>query len=260
MQRLLYASALALGFTSPTVHAAEPVAPASRLTVGGGLAVTPDYVGGGDFRLVPLIAVDYQHASGFFASTGRGIGYQIKSGPFALSGAVGIEGGRRERDRRFGMGSDALRGMGDVKSSATANFGITYTLDNGMSLGLKSVLALSNRERGNHYQLGLQKPLLSTAVDQLGLFAMADYADAKYMQTFHGVTVAQSVRSGYRAFEASAGFQKVGVGLNWNRKLSDKWSANSTLGVFRLVGDAADSPLTQRKTAPMYGITFNYSF
>jgi outer membrane scaffolding protein for murein synthesis (MipA/OmpV family) len=42
--------------------------------------------------------------------------------------------------------------------------------------------------------------------------------------------------------------------------IDKNWTVHSVIGVSRLASDAADSPLTYRKTTPMLMTAFNYSF
>ncbi|UOD28266.1 MipA/OmpV family protein [Massilia violaceinigra] len=264
MPRLSAAAILLLSALAPAVHAQKPVAetPAgqSTMTVGLGVAVVPEYLGGDKGRAVPVIVADYQHASGFFASTSSGIGYKTKVGQVALSGALGVAGSRSDRDHGLSRGSDALRGMGEIKASVIGAFGVGYEFDGGIGVGLRAMVALSHRERGNSYELGAQAPLFKNDVYQLGVFASATYSDKKNMQAFYGVTAAQSLASGYKRYDTKAGFSHVNVGLNAQRKLNKNWSVNSMVGVVSLLGDAADSPLAKRKTAPLLAVTVNYAF
>lgn len=264
MPRLSAAAILLFSAIAPAVHAQKLVAEApagqSTMTVGAGIAVVPEYMGSDKGRAVPVLVADYQHASGFFASTASGIGYKTKVGQIALSGALGFAAARSERDHGLLKGSDALKGMGEIKSSAIGSFGVGYEFDGGIGVGLRAVVALTHRERGNSYELGAQAPLLKGEKNQVGMFVSATYSDKKNMQAFYGVTAAQSLSSGYKRYDSKAGFSRVNVGVNWNHKLSKQWSINSTAGVMTLVGDAADSPLAKRKTAPLLAVTANYSF
>lgn len=262
MQRYIGAAVISLGLFSPSAHAADAAPPATTFTVGAGVAVVPEYSGGDEYRTPVLLVLDYQHASGFFASTREGLGYKTKMGAFGMSAALSYEGYRADHKRDQRGGSDTLRGMGDIHASTVARLGVSYELDSGISFGVRAALALTNREKGNHYQFGMLAPVLRTERDKVSLFAFADYGDNKHMQTYYGVTPTQSLNTAlrYKPYMASAGFSKVGTGVNWNRKLSDKWSINSSLGVTHLVGDAADSPLTKKKTAAVYATTVNYAF
>ena len=231
----------------------------STFTVGAGLAVLPEYAGADKLRAFPVISADYQDASGFFASTSRGIGYATKLDSLTLTGSLGYDAGRSDKKQGLFSGSDALRGMGKIKGAATGNFGIGYDVGP-VSLSFGAELALSNRDRGNTYQFGASTPLLTSATDQVTAGITAKYADSKNMQTYYGVTANQSTASGYRVYKPKAGFENVGLGVNWNHVIDKTWSVNTTAGVSRMAGDAANSPLTKRKTAPILMTTVNYKF
>ncbi|WP_164558017.1 MipA/OmpV family protein [Massilia atriviolacea] len=264
MPRLSAAAILLISAIAPAVHAEALVADApagkSTMTVGLGAAVVPEYLGSDEVRALPVIVLDYQHASGFFASTVNGIGYKNKVGPVAFSAALGVAPSRSDRDHGLYKGSDALKGMGEIKASALGVFGVGYEFDGGIGVGMRAMVALSNRERGNSYEFGAQAPLLKGEANQVGMFVSATYSDKKNMQAFYGVTAAQSLASGYKRYDTKAGISRVNVGVNWNHKLNKHWSVNSTAGVVSLLGDAADSPIAKRKTAPMLAVTVNYAF
>ena len=49
----------------------------------------------------------------------------------------------------------------------------------------------------------------------------------------------------------------VGATCAW---IDKNWSTHTAVGFTHLTGDAADSPLTQRKTTPMVMTGFSYKF
>lgn len=252
-------STLALSLFILGAHGAAAAPDGATVTVNAGAAYVSDYAGSSERRVRPVIAVDYQNASGFFAGTGRGIGYVTVLDGFKLSGALAYDAGRGDSERTFGAGSDALRGMGTISGSAVASLGAGYDFGF-LQLGLNTHLALSKRERGNTLQLSASVPLLTTASDKVSLGLTAKYGDAKNNQTFYGVTAAQSARSGYRAYQAGSGFESTQLGVNWHHAIDPHWSINTLAGVTHLVGDAASSPLTKRTTAPVLVLTAGYTF
>lgn len=256
--RYLAATLLAASLAS-AAHGAEPAQPDSTFSAGIGIAVVPKYLGADEWRAMPMIDLSYANKYGLFASTRKGVGLRTGAGPLQVSAALGVAAGRRERDARRRFGSEALRGMGDIRSSTVASLGVGYDFGF-MTLGMQAELALNHRERGNRLEFALGVPLLADAMNKLDLFASLDVGDRKNMQTFYGVTAAQSARTGYRVHTPKAGVEKGGFGISWNRQLGTSWSVRSTAGAYRLVGDAAASPLTKRKTAPVLFTTLNYRF
>jgi len=238
---------------------AKPAPAGDSFTAGIGLAYVPEYAGAEKRRVVPLPLLERTYANGVFLSTHRGIGYQTKAGDFSLSAALTYDGGRKDHKENYFSGSDALKGMGEIDGSAQAVLSVGYQLGT-VGLGFSTKQNIGHREYGNTYALSASMPLYSDNTDQLSIGASASYGDNKHMQTYYGVTATQSLNSGYRQYRAKAGFENVSVGVNWNHVLDANWSVNSGLGVNRLTSDAADSPLTKRKTTPMVMTALIYKF
>jgi outer membrane protein len=248
---------------------AAPAAPATSATsaapagdsfsAGLGLAYVPEYAGSDKRRVLPLPFLERTYSNGVFISTQRGIGYEAAVGDFKLSAALGYDGGREDHKRNFASGSDDLRGMGKIDGSAQAVLSVGYQLGT-VGLNFTTKQNLGHREYGATYLLGASTPLYTSASDQVGLAAAAVYGDNKHMQTYFGVTAAQSAASGYRAYTAKAGFENLTAGVNWNHVIDGNWSVRSALGLNHLTSDAADSPLTRRKTTPMLMTAFIYKF
>ena len=254
---------LALALTTLCVFAGNSRAadaPAGdSLMVGLGAAYVPQYAGSDDSRVVPVPFLERSYANGFFIGTRRGLGYQTDVGPVNLSAALAYGGSRDERKRAFAPGSDALKGMGDIDGGMQGVLTASYQLGKvGLSLG--TTQALGKRENGSIYTLGASVPLYSGTDDQVGLSAAAVYGDNKHMRTYFGVSDAQSLRSGYRAYRAKAGFATVSAAVSWDHVIDKNWSTHTAVGFARLTGDAADSPLTKRKTTPMLMTGISYKF
>ncbi|MES2150946.1 MAG: MipA/OmpV family protein [Pseudomonadota bacterium] len=253
------AAMLSLSLLSLAAHAAPPATPDSSVTLSAGLAVASEYSGSDTLRAFPVLAADYQNRNGFFASTTRGIGYQAKLEALSVSGALGYDGGRKDKKENLFSGSDALKGMGEIDGAPVARLGLGYDLG-AVQFSAGADLALSHRERGKRYHFAASMPLLAGAGDRLSAAVSADYGDARNVQTFYGVTAAQSAASGFKAFKAKGGVEKVGLGLNWHHEFDKNWSLSSVAGLTRLTGDAANSPLSKRKTSPLLMSTVNYTF
>ncbi|MET0321398.1 MAG: MipA/OmpV family protein [Duganella sp.] len=249
---------LALVSATGTALAADGNTPEGTM-VGLGIGYVPEYAGADDNHVVGAPIVEHSFGNGFFASTRRGLGYQTSVNGFGLSAALGYGGKRDEHDRNFGAGSDDLRGMGEISGGMQAILTATYQLGNiGLSLG--TTQALTHRDNGSTYTIGASAPLYTSASDQLTFNTSAVYGDNKHERTYFGVTAAQSARSGYGAYRAGSGFESVNAGVTWNHVLTSQWSVNSAAGFSRLAGDAADSPLTRRKTTPMVFTGLIYKF
>lgn len=240
---------------------AEPkTAPAAgdSMMLGAGVAYLPEYAGADKNRVIALPFFERTFDDGFYISTLRGAGFQTTVDGVNLSAALSYGGGRKDHRSTF-SGSDALRGMGDVDGAAQAILGVSYKLG-GVGLSLSTTQNLGHRDNGASYTLGVSAPLYTSASDQVSFGASAVYGDNKHAQTYFGVTAAQSQRSGYSAYRASGGFETASASVSWNHVIDKNWSVRSAAGFTRLLNDAADSPLTRRKTTPMLMTGICYTF
>lgn len=231
-------------------------------TIGAGVALAPRYSGSDENMVVPVLALDYSMANGFYASTLRGLGYGGSAGPFSYSAALGYRAPRKE-DGKLPFGGKAskyLRGMGDVKGSATANLHLGYAIFDGLDINVHTAQALSARETGSTYGAGLTGTLVKNQSDTVTLSLGFELADKKYAQAYYGVTAQQALTSGYKVYRPKAGMYQAEVAMSWQHKLDDHWGVTGMLGATSLLRDAANSPLARRATSPTAAVYASYTF
>jgi len=69
--------------------------------------------------------------------------------------------------------------------------------------------------------------------------------------------------SGRPAYDPKGGVQSVGVTAGYMRQLTRNWGVAAFARYDRLVGDAADSPVTRAfgsRNQPAFGIALSYTF
>lgn len=233
------------------------------LTLGAGIAGAPRYAGADDYAIGPLLAIDWQFANGFYASSLRGIGYGRAVGPVYLSAALGYRGERSEKNRDGiggASGSTALHGMGDVKGGATAVFGASWEIVDGLVLEFSAEQPLGKRRNGRTAGIGLTGTLYQQGKDHVTLSLAANAGDRDYLQTYYGVTAAQSARSGYRQYRPKGGLYEVELGMTWRHMIDVRWAMTGTLGAVSLTRDAANSPITRRSRSGTGALYVTYSF
>lgn len=258
-RRALRASiALAALITPFGLQAAEG-AQAPKAVIGAGVAYTPEYSGSEDMRTRAVIFGEYNFGNGAFISTLRGIGYAHQFDSVELSAALGYRSGRKDRDTRGTAGSDYLRGMGDIDGTATLNLGAKTKIGE-LGLAAGAQIAGSGEDKGNTYTLEASYPLFAGQKDRIELSGGLRYADSKYAQNWYGVTASQSLASGFSPYRAKSGVESYGAKLTWTHAIDKNWSVRTVAGVQRLAGDAADSPIVQKKTNPVFISTVNYAF
>ena len=72
------------------------------------------------------------------------------------------------------------------------------------------------------------------------------WADSNYMESYFGVTDRQSRKSGLSRFDADAGIKRVDLEVSGLYFIDDHWVVRGEAGLGHLVGDAADSPVSQQ--------------
>ena len=233
------------------------------LTLGGGVDVGPRYSGSDKIRVSAAQVVDYSMANGFFIGTTRGIGYGNNVGNLDYSAALSYRTGRKDKDvssDSISSGSDELRGMGEIKGSAIIVPGLGYKVTDWLNLQLQAEVPVSERENGEAVHFGLSSPLYTSPTNAVMLALTGSWGSDKYMQTYYGVSAAQSAASGFARHDAGAGIYAWSMNLDWTHKLTSRWSVLASAGVTQLTGDASDSPIVHRKTSPTGSLKVTYSF
>lgn len=233
------------------------------LTLGGGVDVAPRYSGSDKSRVTAAQVVDYAMANGFFISTTRGLGYGNRVGNLDYSAALSNRAGRKDRDvssDSIASGSDYLRGMGDVKGSAVVVPGLGYRVTDWLNVQLQAEVPVSERDNGEAVHFGIASPLYTSPENSVTLALTGSWGSSKYMQTYYGVSAAQSAASGFARHDAGSGIYAYSLNLDWTHKLTSRWSLLAAAGVTQLTGEAGDSPIVQRKTSPVGSLKVTYSF
>lgn len=227
--------------------------------IGAAVLRTPRYMGADENRLRALPYFSYRWASGWFFDGLNGLGYAWSPEPGRRLGLhLGVSTEREEDD------SAALRGMGDVDREAELGGFVHQRLGNwlGGSLSVRSHLRYGAGEdhRGAQAELGLgwgtrlaQRSLMNAGLS-------ANWANQDYMQTYFGVTPAQSASSGYAAHEADGGLRDFRLTLSFIQLLSSTTTGVLMVGQTWWQGDAADSPLVRdkRNTLILTAVTYRF--
>lgn len=163
---------------------------------------------------------------------------------------------RRERVRinlslRYDPGrsesqSDQLRGMGNIKATVRTRLGLRWEPAPFWSLSLATSLDALGSGGGYTVEAGLSRTFILDARQRVTLGAGLIGAGDRYLQTWYGVTAEQSARSGYPIYEPNAGLRNVHASATWRIEVNPQWAGFASLGATRLLGAAADSPLTRQ--------------
>lgn len=260
LKKIVPGALLAL-LATPTLAAEPPQG--TTLTLGGGVGVAPRYSGSDENRVSTALVLDYSMRNGFFVSSTRGLGYGNSLGNFDYSAALSYRTGRKDHNvdsDTMSDGSDHLRGMGNVKGSALGVVGLGYKLTNWLSAQLQAEVPFSQRDNGAALHFGIVSPLYHSPKNSVTLGLTSSWGTNDYMQTYYGVSAAQSAASGFTQYYAGSGIYACSLNLDWTHNFTESWSVVADAGYTQLAGDARNSPIVQRKASPTGSLTVTYRF
>lgn len=152
-----------------------------------------------------------------------------------------LDGGRRSDD------ADATRGLPDVARTVRGRLFATYAwTDDVRVTGALSQDLLGHRG-GLIATADLGWRLFRSPGGELTAGGGVMAGNGRYMQSYFGVPVDAAPALGIPAYAPGAGLRDIHTGLGYTRLLNRHWILFSGVGIARLEGPAADSPLTRQR-------------
>lgn len=213
----------------------------------------PRYQGSDEQKVSVVPGIFLQASNGLFADPFNGIGYVFEPADKLIYGVrANIETGRSIES--------TLPGFEKIKPRLNPGVFANYAVNE--QLTLKSALraGLGDAGDGSLLNLGATYKLYNANFISVNLNASVKFGSSSYMQSYFGVTPAQSAASGLAAYQPAAGLAMAQVGLTGGFPISREIYIFSSVSVQRLMGDAANSPIVKKKTQPVAFIGSVYSF
>lgn len=224
------------------------------VNLGIGMAEMPIYPGASSHwvRPVPLANISYGNV---FAVGPNGAEVNLlhvdglRFGPI-----ISVLKGRDQND------DSRLNGLGNISPSIAAGVFAEY------QAGPFDVLA-TVRQAVTHTNYGLlgqirldyRTPVVSKGVI-FNIGPDIEFANARYNQTWFGVSQVQSAQSGLSAYSPGAGVKNYGIHAGLTVFCSEHVMVRLFGSVERLTGDDANSPIVQDKTQSLVGLGVAYHF
>jgi outer membrane protein len=221
------------------------------VSAGGGLIYGPKYPGADRYRLraLPFLAAAYGpfFLGGDPGSGGGGVGMNLlrdSAWRFGVSLTPGFGRARRESDH------PSLAGLGDIERASRANVFGGYTWRRWLSATARVSSDVEGKDQGTTVALDLNArwPVAERLFMSAG--PGVTWADKDYTMTFFGTPT----------YEAGSGWNLVRLGVGAGYRIDAHWSMGSRLSVSKLVGDAADSPITLDRTSYAAALFASYRF
>ena len=249
---------------APAVQEPQP-APKRRAdrfegAVGLILAHRPAFSGSSDRQLKPELAgflrwgrITVSGAGGFTTKAQddveRGLdALLVRRGALRVNLSLRFDPGRQESD------SGDLAGMGDVPATVRARLGLRWEPAPLWSVSLASSFDALNRVGGYMVSGSMSRSVVVGPRQRVILGASLTGAGDRYMQTWYGVTPAQSAASGYDVYDAPEGLRDLSLSATWRTDFDERWAGFAHVGVSRLLGPAADSPLVRERNGNSFSL------
>ncbi|MFY2640531.1 MipA/OmpV family protein [Achromobacter insuavis] len=247
------ATAAALACAAAPAQADQP----GTNFIGLGVGYVPVYEGSREYRALPVPLINY-HSGNFFISPRAGLpaaGLQTTLAPDWKAGVfVGMGLGRDSSD------ADRTKGLDDIDFHATYGAFVEWS-PGPFSLGAAYRQA-ARSGYGGTLELRATYAAWQDGANRVNIGASTQWASHDAMQTWYGVTSSQaaSSRAGLSTYSPSSGFKSAALFTSWSYRINPSWSTITTLGVNTLLGDARDSPLTERRANLFGSVGVVYAF
>lgn len=254
---------------------ATPTIAETKISIGAGVLTTPEYKGSDEYetKVLPLVRVNWtpeisaQNSLSLHSlslTPQDGLQAEILQNNFTtykLSTKIGLNYnfGRDEDD------SNNLNGLGDIDGYTTATLAMDlepkeqpYTTYTTVHAKIESDLTSNNNGTTAELSAHLNHPLSKQLTLTHGPSIV--WGSKDHTQTYFGISSDQSARSSYSAYTTNSGLQEAGYKARAMYRLSQNTSLIGAAKYDHLLGDAADSPITQEKSQFSTLIGLNYTF
>ncbi len=216
----------------------------------------PDYEGSENYEAIALPFVEIQQPDFLFLKGGSvnpndgfgSLGWNALKIKYSVDGEqkaglslgpiIRFNHGRDEND------NSRLNGLGDIDDSI--GLGGFMEAKAGNWLAKINAISQDTGVTGDGFLVDFRSSYTAQISDRFSITpeVYTSWGDDEYTQGFYGVNTAQAERSRFNRFDAKSGFKNMGIALGTNYALSESILISGQIGYQRLLGDIADSPIS----------------
>jgi outer membrane protein len=250
----LFSIVLLIGFFVDRASAQDSFAPRMigiDKLVGGVAAAVPDYEGSDDysFVLAPMIQYKFDGSNRYAQLIANKLYFNVLNQENWEFGPMGIYRSGRDDD----VDDEIVKLMKEVDDSFEVGAFLGYAKKFGnnprhrMNIHLDVTQDLSDGHEGLVASFsGIYWKPVAEAWD-IGFGGNVTYASDDYMSAFFDVSASDATITGLQPFKAEEGFKDLGVKLMGMYHLSKSWHVAGGLQYKKLLGDAEDSPVVDKR-------------
>lgn len=232
---------------------AAPAAAQERsfnFALGVGAGAAPEYIGSNNYEGVVVPTFTFGSLKWGAIDAGNGV-RGIPDNGITLNGAFRLLGERTAAD------SPELAGLEDIDFGVEVGVNLKYQQTNWMAFGeVRKGVAGHNGVTGT-----LGADLIMRPSDRFRITAgpRINFGDDEFANTYFGVTAAEAAASNFSAFNATGGALSAGLVVSGSYFIDDKWSLEGVISYEKLMGDAADNPITSAGSEDQWSIGLGIS-
>lgn len=236
----------------------EPRVPKWQVELGLGSQLGPTADGLKRYRVQGGPAIDIRYKDIAFLSTGEGLGANLFSfRHISVGGAITYDLGRSPH-----VDGRDLNGLGTIHPAPELKFFATTVLSKSFPLTIRlDVRKQFGASFGYIGDVGAYMPMPgSSRKFAWFLGPSVTFGDARYMNTYFGVSRTQAASTRYPFYKAHGGFKSAGIGVSTDYFVTPHIILNVDAAYDRLLGSAAESPITQTKNEEAMSLSAIYKF
>lgn len=218
--------------------------------VGLGASHAPDYLGSEDMDTSPWVIfrnIDVVRPGQSLTADGSADG-------LAILPSLNYRGDREADD------SDSLAGLDDIDASGEVGLRLKYSM--GDAVGYIAARRGFGGHEGVVGEFGAKYRFKPSERLTMWAGAEADFANEEFVDTYFGISPAESITSGYVPYSPDGGIYAQSLSLEGRYALTDSLALLGEARYTKLTGDAADSPIVEDETQPSVrlGIVHRFNF
>lgn len=231
----------------------------SAVTLSLGAISSPRY-SGSDEQSTGAIPLIHWQENKFFLNSLKGLGFHLQNDDgLYLEPTIGYNSGRTDKNSGWRKGSDKLKGMGNISATLNSGIALGWAASRWLVFEGKTTLPLSDGQ-GASYSTAINYIPVMDDDNSLTFQASVLFGDARYLNTWYGVSRKQSERSGYARYSSSGGLYGVDTGVTWTHQFSEHWGGWFSVDYAWLAKNAARSPIVMQRGGTTGTLAISYTF
>ncbi len=227
-----------------------------RYRLGAAVISAPRFVGSNKTRTLAVPTFEVKYKDWFFIDPIKGVGVQTVVGPgLSANAALGVDFATRKR-----KDDPRLNGLGDINQAPALRLGLDYELGDAFVSANLAYRFGKRSSRGTLLDTDVGYNVVTSKLAIVGVGLNVKGMDSTYSRNFFGVSAEQSAASGLRAFTAKRSLQSFGPFVQAVFPISDRWTLYGHAVYSKLRGDAASSPITEKRNQAVLIGALSYAF